>query len=523
MLSQRAAMLLFIAIWGSSSRMVAQDQKVPSPVVTKEKESELRKLYAKELASKEKDTVDKLLKDGLETRDDPAAQFQLFMFSYQKAIEVFDFSAAFKISDELGRRYSDLNAIGLRSRALEDARKRKPKGDQLEQLVNGDIDYAVQAMGMGRQNSSHFDEAARAAKNAGVGAKGIKIKFLEDKAEAIQKYAADLSKDKDDGFSMAKFRYFILGESHEEVLGALSNGSDAKLKKLAGLQVVAGKGAGNYYEFGDVAYEAANENGRLAFERLKLLNEARNFYERVVSEASGAEKTRYERDEKLKKRRAEIEAKLTPFAGRNSGPTQGLVGFWSFDEGAGTAVRDQSPQANPGTQSGAGWAKGTFGGALSFNGKDSFVNLGVSGMPEIQGPKSILFWYRNEAIPGPSIPEAQVMVGLASDGGATTIGFWQSKLMVWSDGGGRLGAAPPPSVSKWHHFAYTFDGTIGKVYVDGALQDTCKEKPQSGPCKRLELGRWIRQQHFSGLLDELRIYNRALSETEVQSISWSRN
>jgi hypothetical protein len=495
--------------------LLPQDQRVPSPAVPKEKETELRKVYAKELASRDAEAIQKLLQDGLETKDDPAAQFQLLQFAYQKAIDLFEFPAAFRIADELARRYSDLDGVGLRSRALEDARRKKPKGEQLDQLTQADIDFALHEMEMGRQNSLHFDEAARAAKNAAAGARAMKSRFLEDKAEAISRYAADLSKDKSDDFAAARFRYFVLGESTEDVLKALSNGPDAKLKKLAGLQGIAAKAAGTFTEFGDVAYEAAIESSRLAFERLRLLAEARGFYDRAVAEATGAEKTRYERDDKLKKRKAEIDAKLGQ---ASPAPSNGLVGFWSFNEGAGPAVRDQSPRANHGTVSGAKWESGIAGAALGFNGKDSSVSLGVSGVPEIHGRKSILFWFRIEIPPGASTGEAQAVVSLTADGVGATIGFWQGKVMVWSEGGGRLGAAPLPTVSKWHHLAYTFDGTAGRLYIDGALQDTCREKPQSGPCKKLQFGSMGTIQFFNGLLDEVRIYNRTLSESEIQSV-----
>lgn len=494
-------------------RMLAQDQKVPSPAVSKEKETELRKVYARELASKEAEAIQKLLKDGLETKDDPAAQFQLLQLAWQKAIDLSDFPAAFAISDELAKKYSDLDPVGLRSRALEEARKKKPRGEALELLVHADLDFAITELQRGRQNA--FDEAARAAKDASAGARSIRSKFLEDKAEAIQKYAGELSKDPGDEFSRAKLRYFILGESGEDLLKALSTGPDLKLKKLAGLQRVAGKDVGNLVEFGDVAYDAANESGRLSFERLKLLADARGFYDRLVSEAAGAEKTRYERDDKLKKRKTEIDSKL---GASSPAPVHGLVGSWSFNEGAGTAVRDQSPRANHGTVSGTKWEPGFIGTALSFNGRDSSVTLGVSGMPEVQGRKSILFWYRNEAVPGSSSREAQIVTSLFSDTTATTIGFWQGRLMVWSEGGASLGSAPFPAVSKWHHVAYTFDGTVGKVYVDGALQDTSREKPQTGSCKKLTLGYGGTIQFFNGLLDEVRIYTRALSEAEIQSM-----
>ncbi len=319
--------LLVIVLSAVSNPLLGQDQKTKSPLVSREKEAELRKVYAKELASKEKEAVEKLLKDAIDTKDDPPTQFQLLMFAYQKAIEIFSLSAAFNVSDELGKRYSDLSPTALRARALEEARKKKPKGEHLEELVNGDLEFAVFTMGPGRQDGAGYDDALKAAKNAVSGAKALKSRFLEDKAEALQKYASDLGKDKGDELSQAKFKFFILGDSGEEVLKVLSNGPEAKLKKLAGLQMVGGKSAANCYEFGEVAYEAAGESGRLPFERLKLLNDARSFYDRVSSEAAGAEKTKYERDEKLKKRKAEIEAKLAQYGGGGNSIGIDLLGM----------------------------------------------------------------------------------------------------------------------------------------------------------------------------------------------------
>ena len=290
-----------------------QADKTQIPVISPEKEVELRKLYAKELSTKDKESFNKLLKDALDTKDDPSTQFTLFNYAFNKATELYAFTDAFKVVDELDKRYSDINPTGMKLRTLDDARKKKPKGDQLESLVNGDMDFAIFEMSLGQTNTSHYELAATAAKNASEGAKTLKSKPLEDKAGAVHKYAGDLHKNKDDAFTQAKFKYFVLGDSSEDVLKVLSNGPDAKLKKLTGLQFIGIKDAGNYHEQGDVAYDAANESSRLPFEKFSLQSIALNLYNLVTSTATGAEKTKYERDEKLKKRKTELEMKVAQY------------------------------------------------------------------------------------------------------------------------------------------------------------------------------------------------------------------
>src|SRR4030067_1330761 len=56
-------------------------------------------------------------------------------------------------------------------------------------------------------------------------------------------------------------------------------------------------------------------------------------------------------------------------------PHPGLVGWWRFDEGTGTAAGDSSGNGNNGTVYSANWVLGKYGNALSFNGLNSYVGV----------------------------------------------------------------------------------------------------------------------------------------------------
>jgi hypothetical protein len=90
-------------------------------------------------------------------------------------------------------------------------------------------------------------------------------------------------------------------------------------------------------------------------------------------------------------------------------------------------------------------------------------------------------------------------------------------LTDWSH---HLKAATPLPVGRWVHLAGTFDGTTMRIYVDGEERGTMERR---GPIKpndfRVCLGSYEpgHRAHFTGLLDEVKIYRRALNPSEVRA------
>jgi hypothetical protein len=301
-----------------------QAERTPLPNFPKEKEIELRRIYAPELAAKSQESVLKLLNDAAKTKDDPATRRILLELAFKHAGELFLFREAFKAIETLDALHQEVDPIALKGKLLDEARKKSKSPEQADALATADLDLAISAFVLGKTNPSHYNAANKSAENAAKGAKLIKNKSLEDKAAGVSRYAADLSKDGAGPFPLAKFRYFILEQSDNETLNVIANGSDAKLKKIANLKLLGGEAAENFFEYGDAAYQAANDTDRSAFEKTFLQRDALESYTTALSIATGATKTKYERDPQLKKRIAELE-KSAPVPFGQSGPTVDLL------------------------------------------------------------------------------------------------------------------------------------------------------------------------------------------------------
>jgi hypothetical protein len=79
-----------------------------------------------------------------------------------------------------------------------------------------------------------------------------------------------------------------------------------------------------------------------------------------------------------------------------------------------------------------------------------------------------------------------------------------------------VGAAPP--ASGWHHVAYTFDGTTRRLFIDGTSADMSTMAGETGAVTEGHVGAYGTQV-FAGTVDEIRIYNRALTTAEVTALA----
>jgi hypothetical protein len=77
--------------------------------------------------------------------------------------------------------------------------------------------------------------------------------------------------------------------------------------------------------------------------------------------------------------------------------------------------------------------------------------------------------------------------------------------------------SPRPSTGIWHFYVYTFDGSYLKAYLDGVMvssvTQTISMKVDTNPV-RIGGG----NVYFNGTIDEVRLYNRALSDTEIKAL-----
>jgi glucose/arabinose dehydrogenase len=200
----------------------------------------------------------------------------------------------------------------------------------------------------------------------------------------------------------------------------------------------------------------------------------------------------------------------------------GLVGAWGFNEGTGTAVGDSSGMGNNGTLSGsASWStSGKYGKALSFN--------GTAGRVTVPNAASLNFnsSYTMEAWVNPTqLSNYQTILIKETTGGAC--GYWLQTTSNKIASGFRNGSCreyvsntPTIPLNQWSHLAAVFDDSANtyKLYLNGALISTNTETLAPVPnTQSLLFGDDGSSERWRGLLDDIRLYNRPLSASEIQT------
>jgi fibronectin type 3 domain-containing protein len=205
----------------------------------------------------------------------------------------------------------------------------------------------------------------------------------------------------------------------------------------------------------------------------------------------------------------------------STGGSPGLVAAYGFDEGSGSTTADQSGGGNNGALSNASWAAtGRYGKAISFNGTNSMVTIPDSNALDLTTGMTIEGWVQ------PTVSNSWETLIVKERPGDLVYGLYSStdanrpQSQVTIGGTARLlnGPAQIPGGS-WTHVAATYDGTTQRLYVNGAQVSTL---PIAGTIDTSASpvrigGNTIWAEWFNGLIDEVRIYNRALSAAEIQT------
>ncbi|MFH0797479.1 MAG: LamG domain-containing protein [Candidatus Omnitrophota bacterium] len=204
---------------------------------------------------------------------------------------------------------------------------------------------------------------------------------------------------------------------------------------------------------------------------------------------------------------------------------KGLVGYWKFDEGEGTTARDSSGKGNDGTIYGATWTrKGQSGSALFFDG-ESYVDCGKDKSLDITGEFTIEVWVKISESKEKFEACTLVKKGFYRGGWQTYI---QENFLAVSSDGGASGVYYRKFLSgkfyPFYHIVITCEKAETesqlKFYVDGVLGETLPVKSGLKSSESpLVIGAWASAEadYFKGILDEIRIYNRALSGEEVKA------
>ena len=198
----------------------------------------------------------------------------------------------------------------------------------------------------------------------------------------------------------------------------------------------------------------------------------------------------------------------------------GLVGAWAFDEASGAQAADASGRGNHGTIAGATRAAaGRFGGALAFDGVDDWVTVADAASLDLTTGMTLEAWV-NPSANGAAWRTAM----LKEHGGTLAYGLYghdgargpSAHVNPGSDQSATRTTAL--ALNTWSHLAATYDGTTLRLYLNGAQVATRAVtgalQASSGPLRFGGNGVWAGE-FFQGRLDELRVYNRALTAAEV--------
>ena len=202
--------------------------------------------------------------------------------------------------------------------------------------------------------------------------------------------------------------------------------------------------------------------------------------------------------------------------------TTNLVGHWKLDETSGTTAADSAGANSMTLANGPTWNTGGLsGGALSFDGTNDLAQkTSASGLPGANAPQTLAAWFRySSAQTGSSklfgtynaASNSGIQIGFSCCTGSINVEKW---------GGAMLNSVSTvPSANQWHHLAYTWDGTTNILYLDGIQVNSTTTTHQTAIPNSAQIGvNFGGVSYFNGLIDDVRMYNRALTANDVMTL-----
>ena len=200
----------------------------------------------------------------------------------------------------------------------------------------------------------------------------------------------------------------------------------------------------------------------------------------------------------------------------------GLVLHYGFEEGQGDIAKDLSGNGNNGKLHKARWVKGAFGSALEFNGIDSFVDCGSNPTLDTTTTGSLSVWF----YPTHDLGGGLVVRVTGNDwpDERLVLTHYQKSRLLWAIADGKryiTTANIDVPLNAWTHVVMSFDGRRVALYVNGKLshvQAQAYNPDVKGVPLVIGKSSGLGHDYFKGMIDDVRIYNRALSDAEVQSL-----
>ncbi len=209
--------------------------------------------------------------------------------------------------------------------------------------------------------------------------------------------------------------------------------------------------------------------------------------------------------------------------------TNGLVAHYEFEDNA----NDSSGNGNNGTEyGGVSYVDGVIGKAGSFDGVDDWIDTNLTILPIGNEPRTISTWISLNS--GTSTNIDQYVVGYGTDGynenfglqyglGDTYVfGIWNmgctyDVTIEGKDCTETIGYSNYVNQNKFYHLIALHNGDTERIYINGVLQGSKTQILNTGTSS-LTIGAKNTLYFLDGIIDDLRIYNRALSDSEIQEL-----
>ena len=213
-----------------------------------------------------------------------------------------------------------------------------------------------------------------------------------------------------------------------------------------------------------------------------------------------------------------------------------LIAHWALDEAEGDIANDSADE-NHGTLSGEpAWqpAGGKIDGALLLDGINDYVSTDFV-LDPANGSFSVFAWIKGGALYQVIISQADILAGRSIKPGSIwlCVDPLDGKLMTYCGLAGAGSPIPPAPLlvsesiitdGQWHHVGFVWDGSYRSLYVDGieAARDTAAQNPLQSATSGLRIGAGGNLEvgnFFSGLIDDVRIYNLALTAEQIEELA----
>src|SRR5262249_16408719 len=194
-------------------------------------------------------------------------------------------------------------------------------------------------------------------------------------------------------------------------------------------------------------------------------------------------------------------------------PPPNMVSWWPGDGNA-----NDIQGGNNGTlQNGATFAAGMVGQAFSFDGVDDYVQATDTGLPFGSAARTLDLWMK----PGSNGVEVPAIYGNFAANDAFYIVMLGNQTCIGRWGGGDVCGARNIRDGNWHHVALTYDGVSSvQLFIDGSLETSDTRTYSTTSRGKFYIGSTVEgsSQYYDGRVDEVEIFNRALSVSEIQAI-----